>query len=213
MSKQLCSQVYQPNIWGGSWKWCSIIWAKIQLITFMELASIKILETEAQVSHLVQFSSVQSLSLVRLFATPWIAAHQASLSIPSSWSSLKLMSIESVMPSSYLTLFHPLLLPPSIFPSIRVFSSESVLCIRWPKYGASASASGLPMNIQDWFPLRLTGLISLQSRGLSRVFSKTQFKSINSKAQFKSISSSMLSFLFSPTLTSVHDYWKNHRFD
>ena len=128
----------------------------------------------------VGISSVQSLSGVQLFVTPWTAAHQASLSITNSWSLLKFMSIESVMPSSYLTLFHPLLLPPSIFPSIRVFSSESVLCIRWPKYGASASASGLPMNIQDWFPLRLTGLISLQSRGLSRVFSKTQFKSINS---------------------------------
>ena len=134
MSKQLCSQVYQPNIWGGSWKWCSIIWAKIQLITFMELASIKILETEAQVSHLVQFSSVQSLSLVRLFATPWIAAHQASLSIPNSWSSLKLMSIESVMPSSHLIFCRPLLLLPPIPPSIRVFSNESTLHKRWPKY-------------------------------------------------------------------------------
>ena len=83
------------------------------------------------------------------------------------------MSIESVMPSSYLTLFHPLLLPPSIFPSIRVFSSESVLCIRWPKYGASASASVLPMSIQNWFPSGLTCWISLQSKGLSRVFSNT----------------------------------------
>ena len=82
----------------------------------------------------VQFSSVQSLSCVRLFVTPWIAARQASLSITNSWSLLKLMSIESVMPSSHLILCCPLLLLPSIFPSIRVFSTESVLRIRWPKY-------------------------------------------------------------------------------
>ena len=79
-------------------------------------------------------SSVQSLSHVRLFATPWTAARQTSLSITNSWSLLKLMSIESVMPSNHLILCHPLLFPPSIFPSVRIFSSESVLCIRWPKY-------------------------------------------------------------------------------
>ena len=80
------------------------------------------------------FSSVQSLSHVRLFVTPWIIARQASLSITNSRSSIKLMCIESVMPSSHLILCPPLLLLPSIFPSIRVFSNESVLCIRWPKY-------------------------------------------------------------------------------
>ena len=79
-------------------------------------------------------SSVQSLSCVRLFATPWTAAHQASLSITNSWSLLKLMFIKSVMPSNHLILCRPLLLLPSIFHSIRVFSSESVLHIRWPKY-------------------------------------------------------------------------------
>ena len=81
-----------------------------------------------------QFSSVQSLSHVRLFVTPWTAAHQASQSITSSWSLLKLMSIESVMPSIHLILCRPLLLLPSFFPSIRVFSNEAVLHIRWPKY-------------------------------------------------------------------------------
>ena len=81
-----------------------------------------------------QFSSVQSLSCVRLFATPWTAARQASLSITNSWSLLRPMSIESVMPSSHLILCHSLLLLPSIFPSIRIFSNESALCIRWPKY-------------------------------------------------------------------------------
>ena len=97
------------------------------------------------VSFAVKISSVQSLSRVQLFATPWTAAHQASLSITNSWSLLKLMSIESVMPSNNLILCHPLLLPPSIFPSIRVFSDESVLCIRWPKYW-SFSLSISPSN-------------------------------------------------------------------
>ena len=81
-----------------------------------------------------QFSSVQLLSCVQLFATPWIAAYQASLSITNSWSLLKLMSVESMMPSNHLILYRPLILPHSIFPSIRVFSNESALRIRWPRY-------------------------------------------------------------------------------
>ena len=120
-----------------------------------------------------QFSSVQSLSRVRLFATPWIAAHQASLSIAHSQSLLILKSIELVMLSSHLILCYLLLLLPPIPPSIRVFSNESTLIIRWPKYWSSDSASVLPVNTQDWFPLGWTGWISLQSKGLSRVFSKT----------------------------------------
>ena len=91
------------------------------------------------------FSSVQSLSLLRLFATPWTAAHQASLSITNSWSLLKFMSIESVMPSNHLILCRPLLLLPPIFPSIRVFSNESALHIKWPKY-KSFSFSTSPSN-------------------------------------------------------------------
>ena len=118
-------------------------------------------------------SSVQPLSHVRLIATPWTAAHQASLSITNSQSSLKLMSMESVMPSNHFILCHPLLLLPLVFPSIRVFSNESVLSISGRSIGVSASASVLPMNIQDWFPLGWTGWISLQSKGLSRVFSNT----------------------------------------
>ena len=108
----------------------------------------------------VQFSSVQSLSRVRLFATPWTAAHQASLSITNSRSLLKLLSIESVMPSNHLILCRPLLLPPSIFPSIRVFSNESVLRIRWPKYWSfsynispSNEYSGLISFRMDWLDL------------------------------------------------------------
>ena len=121
-----------------------------------------------------QFSSLQSLSHVRLFATPWTAAHQASLSITNSQSLLKLMSIESMMPSNHVILCRPLLLLPSVFSSIRVFSKELALRIRWPKYWRiSASASVFPMNVQDWFPLGWTGWISLQSKGLPRVFSNT----------------------------------------
>ena len=100
--------------------------------------------------------SVQSLSHVRLFATPRTAACQATLSITNSWSLFKLMPIESVMPSNHLILCHPLLLPPSIFPSIRVFSNESALCIRWPKYwsfsiSSSSEYSGLISFRIDWF--------------------------------------------------------------
>ena len=119
------------------------------------------------------FSSVQSLSRVQLFATPWTAARQASLSITNSWSLLRLMSIELVVPFNHLILCHPLLFPPSIFPSIRVFSSESVLASSGQSIGVSDSASVLPMYIQEWFPLGWTGLFSLHSKGVSRIFSNT----------------------------------------
>ena len=120
----------------------------------------------------VQFSSVQLLSHVRLFATPWTAAHQAFLSFTISQSLLKFMSIELVMPSNHLILCHPLLLP-SIFSSIRYFPLSWLFTSGGQSIGASASASVLPMNIQDWLPLGFTGLISLQCKGLSRVFSMT----------------------------------------
>ena len=121
----------------------------------------------------VQFSSIQLLSRIRLFATPWIVARQASLSITSSQSSLILTSIESVIPSSHLILCRPLLLLPPNPPSITVFSNESALLIRWPKYWSLSLTLVLPMNTQDWSPLGWTGWISLQSKGLSRVFSNT----------------------------------------
>ena len=131
--------------------------------------------------------------------SPWTAAHQACLSITISWSLFKLKSMESVMPSNHLILYHPLLLPPSIFPSIRVFSNESALCIRWPKYWSfsfsispSNEYSGLiPFRI-DWFDL-----LAIQG---TLEFSPAP--------QFKSISSSVLSLLYGPTLTHIHDYWK-----
>ena len=117
-----------------------------------------------------QFNSV---SHVRLVATPRTAARQASLSMTNSRSLLKLMSFDLMMLSNHLILCRPLFLLPSIFPSIRVFSNESVLCIRRPKYWSFSFNIVLPMNIQDWSPLGWTGWISLPSKGLSRVFSNT----------------------------------------
>ena len=159
---------------------------------------ISLLNLNAEHQLEFQFSSVQSLSRVWLFATPWIAARQASLSITNSRRSLKLMSIESVMPSSYLILCCPLLLLPPIPPSIRVFSNESTLCIRWPKYWSfsfsispSSEHLGLISFRMDWLDLLVV------QGTLSRVFSNTTVQSTNSSA---------LSFLHSPTLTSIHDY-------
>ena len=140
-------------------------------------------------SDMTSVHSVQSLSHVWLFATPWTAAHQASLSITNSWSLLKLMSIELLMPSNHLILCRPLLLLPSIYPSIRVFSNESVLHIKWPKYWSFSFSIVLPMNIHCWIPLGLTALIPLQSKGLSRVFSNTTIQ----KYQFFSAQLSLYS--------------------
>ena len=121
----------------------------------------------------LQFSSVQSLSHFWLLATPWTAECQASLSITNSPSLLKLMSIELVMPCNHLILCHPLLLLPSIFPASGSFPRSQFFTSGDQSIRVSASASVLPLNIQDWFPLGWTGWISLQSKGLSRVFSNT----------------------------------------
>ena len=151
-----------------------------------------------------QFSSVQLLSRARLFATPWTKAHQASLSITNSQSLLKLLSIKSEMSSNHLILCCPLLLPPSGFPRIRVFSSESVLCIMWPEYWSfsfhispSKEYSGLNSFRIDWLDL-----LAVQG-------------TLKSLIQHHSSKVSLLwhSALYSPTLTSIHDYWKNHSFD
>ena len=139
-------------------------------------------------------SSVQSLSHVQLFVTPWTVARQASLSITNSWSLFKFISIESMMPFNHLILYCPLLLLPSIFPSIRVFPNESVLHIRWPKYWSfnfSISPSNTYLGLisfrMDWLDL-------LQSKGLSRVFSNTTVQ----KHQFFDTQT-----LYGPTLTSI----------
>ena len=136
---------------------------------------------------------VQSISRVQLFVTPWTVAPQASLSFTIYWSLLKLMSTESVMPPNHLILGHPLLLS-SIFPNIRFF-------FHWVGFSHQV-ASDFPKNTQGWFTSGLTGLISLLSKGLSRVFS-----------QLKSINSLGLSLIYGLTLTSICYYWKNHSFD
>ena len=153
---------------------------------------------------LMLFSSVQSFSSVQLFVTPWTKACQASLSIINTWILLKLMSTKSVMPSNHLILCCPLLLLPSIFPSIRGFSNELVLHSRWPKYWSfsfnispSNEYSELIFFRMDWFDL-------LAVQGSQESSPIPQFKSINSLA---------LSFIYSPTLTSIHDYQKNWNFD
>ena len=150
------------------------------------------------------FSSVQSLSRVRLFATPRITACQASLSITNSRSLLKLMSIGSVMQSSHLILCHPLLLLPPIPLSIRVFSNELILHMRWTKYW-SFSFSISPSNEHP-------GLISFRMDWLDLLAVKGTLKSPPTP-QFKSIYSLALSILHSLTLTSIHDYWKKHSLD
>ena len=136
---------------------------------------------------------------------PWTAAHQASLTITNSWRPPKPMSIESVMPSHHLILCHPLLLQPSIFPSIGDFSNESVLRIRWPKYW-SFSFNISPSNEHP-------GLILFRMDWLDLLAVQGTLKSL---LQHHSSKSSILPcsvFLYSPTLTSIHDYWKNHSLD
>ena len=148
--------------------------------------------------------SVQLPSHVQLFAIPWTAAGQASLSISNSRSLLKLISIKSVMTSNPLILCCPLLLPPSIFPQIRVFSNESVLHIRWPKYW-SFSFSISPSN-------EYLGLLSFRTDWFDLLVVQ---RTLQSLLQHHSSKTSILwhSDFFMVQLTSIHDYWKNHSFD
>ena len=153
----------------------------------------------------LQFSSVQSLICVRPFETPWTAAHQASVSITKSWHLLKLMYIESVMPSNHLILCCPLLLLPSVFPSIRVFSNVSVLCIRWLKYW-SFSYNISPSNEHS-------GLISFRIDWLGLLPIQGTLKSLLQHHSSKASVLQRSAFFISPTLTSIHNYWKSHSFD
>ena len=132
--------------------------------------------------------------------TPWTAARQASLSIANSRSSPKLMSIKWVMPSSHLVLCRPLLFASSVFPSIRVFSDESVLHTKWPKYWSFSFSIGPPNEYSGLISFRMDWLDLLAVQGTLKSSPSPQFKSINSLG---------LSFLSSPTLTAIHDYWKN----
>ena len=151
------------------------------------------------------FSSVQSLSHVWLFVTPWIVESQASLSITNSRSSLRLMSFDLVMPSSHLILCRPLLLLLPIPPSIKVFSNESTLLMRWPKYW-SFSFSIIPSK-------EIPGLTSFRMDWLDLLAVQGTLKSLLQHHSSKASILWLLSFLYSPTLTSKHDYWKNHNFD
>ena len=139
----------------------------------------------------MSFSSVHSLNCVWIFATPWNTTRQASLSITNSWSLPRLTSIESVMPSSHFILCCPLLLLPPIPSSIRVFQMNQLFAWGGQSIGVSALASVVPMNTQDWSPLRWTGWTSLQYEGRSRVFSKTTIQKHQFfSAQFSSQSNS-----------------------
>ena len=142
---------------------------------------------------------------VWLFVTPWSAAFQASLSFTVSWTLLKFMSIDSVMPSNYLILCHPFLLLPSIFPSVRVFDNELVLCIRWLKYWSfSVSFSISPSNVYS-------GLISFRIDWFDFLAVQGALKSLLQHHSSKA--SLVLSLLYGPSLTSVHDCWESHNLD
>ena len=153
------------------------------------------MKPSGSVSSVVQ--SFQLFSHVRLFVTPWTAAHQASLSISNSWSLLKLMSIKSVMPCNHFILCRPLFLPLSVFPSIRVFSSEPVLCIRWPKYW-SFSFSINPSNEHP-------GLISFRIDWLDLLVVQGPLKTLLQHRSSKASILQLLTFLYNPTLTSLCD--------
>ena len=150
-------------------------------------------------------SSVQSLSRVQLFVTPWTSAYQASLSITNSQRLLKFMSIESVMPSNHLLLCHPFSSCLQSFPASESFPRNQFFSSGDQSIGVSASASVLPINSQDWFPLgyRLVG----------SPWSPRDSQESSSTPQFKSINSLVLSILYGPTLKSTLDYWKHHSFD
>ena len=157
--------------------------------------------------HFNMFSSVQSLSRVRLFATPWTATHQASLSFTNSRSLPKLMSIEWVMPFNNLILCHPLLLLLSIFPSFRAFSNEWALCMRWPEYWSFSFSISPSHEHPGLISFRMDWLDLLAVEGTLK--SPLQYHS----SKGSTLQCSAFQLAFSPTLTSIHDYWKNHSFD
>ena len=209
----LCTQFCEPWIYSLSPSHAHKFQIKISDSLWRHLFEIPLGNIELYLYHQIAshqlttfsywFSSARSLSCVRLFVTPWTAAHQASLSITNSWRLLKLMSIESVMPSKHLILCHPLILLPSIFPSIGVFSNESVLHIRWSEYWSFSFSTSLSNEYSalisfkiDWFDLLA---VQEMPKGLLQ--------------HHKSINSLVLNFLYSPTFTSIHDYRKNHSFD
>ena len=181
------------------------IWVLIVLTNSgPSMSTFSSLDIQGKLRQGVQFSSVQLLSHVRLFVTPWIAARQASLFITNSRRSLRLTSIKSVKPSSHLILCHPLLLLPPIPPSIRVFSNESTL---------HEVAKVLEFQLQHHSLQRNPTADLLQNGLVGSPCSPRDSQESSPTPQFKSINSSALSPLHSPTLTSIHDQWKNHSLD
>ena len=205
------------RVWLFVTPWTAAQQASLSVTNFQSLPKLLSIELVMPSNHLIlccplllqpsilpSISSAQLLSRFQLFVTPWTTACQASLSITKSQSAPKPMSTESVMLSNHLILCRPLLLLPSIFPSIRVFSSESALPIRWPKYW-SFSFNSSPSNEHP-------GLISFRMDWLD-LLSVQGTQESSPTPPFKSINSSTLSFLHSPTLTSIPDYWTNHNLD
>ena len=188
----------QHQLLGPSWSISPLFWKQSHLWIQMKPAEEFPSQPTESWEWSSQFSSVQSLSHVWLFATPWTAARQASLSITNSQSSLKLMSIESVMPSSHLILCHPLLLLPPIPPSIRVFSNESIIGMRWPKYW-SFSFSNIPSKEHP-------GLISFRMDGLDLLAVQGTLKSLlqhhSSKASILRCSAFFIVQLSYPYMTT-----------
>ena len=184
-----CKRVLEPH---GHQLWIlALPFIGVCVLTSLWAASsIFFHKMQINIPILINVVVVQVLSCVQLFATPRTTARQASLSFTISESCLKIMSIESVMPSNHLILCHPLLLLPSSFPASVFFPTSRIFTSGGQSIVASASALVLPMNIRGLFPVGLTGLVALLSKGLS------------------SISSSVLNFLYVSTLTSIHDYWK-----
>ena len=176
--------------WNVNWRQLACRVIPLGALSFLEWVTL----------HSVQFSC----SVMFDSATPWTAACRASLSITNSRSLLKLMSIESVIHPTISSSVVPFSSCLQSSPASGSFPMNQLFTSNGQSIGASASASVLPMNIQDCFPLRLTGWISLLSKRLSRIFSNTTAQKYQ---LFR------FSFLYSPTLTSIHDYWKNHSFD
>ena len=181
-----------------SWKYVHV------LLNVSRLQKLQMCKRTGAHGDMFSVSSVQSLSCVQLFATPCTAACQASLSITNSQSLLKLIH----WVGDAIQTFHPLSSPSP--PALNLFQHQGFFqwvgsSNRWPNIQVSASPSVLPMNVQDWFRLGWTDWLSLESKGLSQESSPTP--------QFRSINSSVLSFLYSPTLTSIQDDWSNHSFD
>ena len=202
---------WMPSAMQRTWTWanCGRWWAMgrpgvLQYMVSLRVGYNRMTEQKQHNPPTREFSSIQLLSHVQLFVNPCTAAHQASLSIINSWSLHKLMPMELVMASNIISSVIPFSSCLQSFPALGSFQMSPFCLSGGQSIGVSASASVLPMNIQDWFPLGWAGWISCSPRYSQESSPAPQFKSIKSLA---------LSFLYSPTLTYIHEYWKNNSFD